>query len=69
MVTGCRWSRSPDPESLKGGGAVRRIEIASVALGACLLVAGTAWVFAPAGVILAGVLLLAFGLDPDKGGA
>lgn len=44
-----------------------RIEWACLALGAVLLVAGVAWVFPPAGLMVAGLLLLAGGMP--RGGA
>lgn len=37
-----------------------RIEAALVAIGACLIAAGIGWIYPPAGVIAAGVLVIAF---------
>lgn len=46
-----------------------RVRLAAVALGGVLAVAGVAFVFWPAALILAGLALVAFGLLTDDGKA
>ncbi len=45
-----------------------RVRLAIAGLGALLVVAGAAFIFWPAALVLAGVGLLAFGLLVDDGG-
>ena len=42
---------------------MNRLELASMAAGSVLVVGGVAWIFPPAGLIVAGVLLFAVSWD------